>query len=265
MTEYATFLSELGKDIRKCASKHILGGDFNAKSTMWGSPATNLKGEVERWAVANRLVILNSGSVPTCVRHQGESIVDLTWVTPGLLARIDQWIVDEVTLSLSDHKYIRIQIRNPLARKNRSDREVAKNIFPRWSTKNTDVELFKEVVEWGYAVRPAIEDDDCIDSSNRFQEIITDAANVALKRVKQHSLKKQAYWWDQTLDTMRKKCLTSRRRWYSARKKSEETEIRLAEGDYRRKKKRLRHAILRAKETAWKSLLSTMEQDPWDL
>lgn len=125
--------------------------------------------------------------------------------------------------------------------------------------------MFKEVVEWGYAVRPPIEDDDCIDSSNRFQKIITDAANVALKRVKQHSLKKQTHWWDQTLDTMRKKCLTSRRRWYSARKKREETEIQLAEGDYRRKKKRLRHAILRAKETAWKSLTSTMEQDPWDL
>ena len=53
-------------------------GDFNAKSTLWGSPRTNLRGDiVVEWAAELDLRLLNEGSKSTCVRWQGESIVDL--------------------------------------------------------------------------------------------------------------------------------------------------------------------------------------------
>ena len=44
-------------------------GDFNAKSTLWGSPRTNPRGEaVVEWAAELDLRLLNEGSKSTCVR-----------------------------------------------------------------------------------------------------------------------------------------------------------------------------------------------------
>lgn len=64
------------------------------------------------WAAECDLRIVNIGSVPTCVRPQGFSVIDLTWSTPDLIHEITNWYVAEDTETLSDHKYIRFQIGN---------------------------------------------------------------------------------------------------------------------------------------------------------
>lgn len=52
-------------------------GDFNAKSTSWDSPKTDTKRRaMENWAASIDLCFLNTGDSSTCVRWQGESIVD---------------------------------------------------------------------------------------------------------------------------------------------------------------------------------------------
>ncbi|CAK1587747.1 unnamed protein product [Parnassius mnemosyne] len=52
-------------------------GDFNAKNLAWGSRRTDVRGRmVEDWALETGLVVLNRGSVPTCVRMRGESVVE---------------------------------------------------------------------------------------------------------------------------------------------------------------------------------------------
>ena len=54
-------------------------GDFNAKSSIWGSPRTKTSGKaVVECASELDLRLLNEGSKSTCVRWQVESIVDLT-------------------------------------------------------------------------------------------------------------------------------------------------------------------------------------------
>lgn len=56
----------------------ILAGDFNAKSTLWGSHQTDPRGStLEGWAEEMQLQLFSSA--PTCVRPQGTSCVDLTW------------------------------------------------------------------------------------------------------------------------------------------------------------------------------------------
>ena len=86
-------------------------GDFNAKSTLWGSPRTNPRGEaVVEWAAELDLRLLNEGSKSTCVRWQGESIVDLTWASPSAARRVKNWRVAEELESLSDHRYIIIRL-----------------------------------------------------------------------------------------------------------------------------------------------------------
>jgi len=78
---YEEFLDELDDSIMEASGLNvIIGGDFNSKSTLWGCPYINARGDrLERWCASRDLVILNSGNRPTCVRAQGTSIVDLTW------------------------------------------------------------------------------------------------------------------------------------------------------------------------------------------
>ncbi|XP_053999810.1 uncharacterized protein LOC128887673 [Hylaeus anthracinus] len=69
---------------RSLVARTLVLGDFNAKSTAWDGPATDSRGRaVLEWASSGDLRLLNRGSVSTCVRWQGESIVDLSWATPG--------------------------------------------------------------------------------------------------------------------------------------------------------------------------------------
>lgn len=89
------------------SEKVIVCGDFNAHAVSWGSPSTDPRGHlVEEWAAQSDLKLTNVGNCPTCVRPQGSSIIDLIWVSPGLLRRVREWRVRHDILSLSDHLYI---------------------------------------------------------------------------------------------------------------------------------------------------------------
>lgn len=57
------------------------------------------------------LRLLNSGNVPTCTRWQGESIVDLTWISPSMVNMVYGWRVMTNVETLSDHNYIEIRLR----------------------------------------------------------------------------------------------------------------------------------------------------------
>ena len=58
------------------------------------------------WAAELDLHLLNRGNQSTCVRWQGESIVDLSWASLSAARRVQQWRVAVETESLSDHLYI---------------------------------------------------------------------------------------------------------------------------------------------------------------
>ncbi|KMQ91606.1 reverse transcriptase [Lasius niger] len=89
INEFLEALDELGDMIRTNNRRTVVCGDFNSWSVMWGSRSTNQRGQyVEDWAAEFDLRVVNIGNAPTCVRHQGESIVDLTWATPDLIDEI---------------------------------------------------------------------------------------------------------------------------------------------------------------------------------
>lgn len=108
---FSDFLDEISEALEDLDNRIILCGDFNSKSTLWGSPVTDTRGEhVEEWASVHDLRLMNIGNVPTCVRHQGSSIVDLTWASPSMTSRVSEWVVREDLESLSDHVYITFKI-----------------------------------------------------------------------------------------------------------------------------------------------------------
>lgn len=55
------------------------------------------------WVESLGLCILNVGRVSTCVRHNGESVIDVTIGSPALAHTIHGWRVVTDTETLSDH------------------------------------------------------------------------------------------------------------------------------------------------------------------
>lgn len=72
----------------------LIMGDFNAHATMWGSRRDSARGRVVvDWANSLGLQCVNQGTESTCVRAQGESIVDLTWASQQAIHMVRSWRV----------------------------------------------------------------------------------------------------------------------------------------------------------------------------
>lgn len=138
--EFLEFLDELDEVIRRMRGHPIIiGGDFNSKSTLWGSKRTNSRGTlVEEWAAQNDLRLVNVGNEPTCIRAQGESCVDLTWATPDVSREVRRWrVLPEETLS--DHAYIHMEI-GPMSNSAGGRRKATKLA---WKWDRADKDLFQ--------------------------------------------------------------------------------------------------------------------------
>lgn len=81
LREYNGLLDKLTGTLGNRLDKIILSGDFNAKSWLWGSNVADGKGFLlSSWAAERDIRIANLGNIPTSVRPQDSSIVDLTWL-----------------------------------------------------------------------------------------------------------------------------------------------------------------------------------------
>jgi len=85
-------LDELDMVIRAAGGRCIVTGDFNAKSTLWGGRVSDWRGSaLERWAAGLNLRLVNTRVIPTCVRDNGSSVVDLTWSSADVSAKFADW------------------------------------------------------------------------------------------------------------------------------------------------------------------------------
>ncbi|XP_011860051.1 PREDICTED: uncharacterized protein LOC105557412, partial [Vollenhovia emeryi] len=108
---FRDWLLDVGRTVLRLSPRPVLvAGDFNAWHTSWGSRRDNERGRaLNEWAATHGLVLVNEGRTSTCVRKQGESIVDLTWATPSAARLITGWRVEEGTETLSD-RYITVEL-----------------------------------------------------------------------------------------------------------------------------------------------------------
>lgn len=195
-------------------SSVLVAGDFNAKSSAWGSRVTDARGEaLQEWAVSMGLEIMNRGSVSTCVRQQGESIVDVTLASSDLARRVHGWKVEEGEETLSDHQYIRFDISTLPITLERA------NWFPieqgaRWSLKRLDREMATEaaIVEaWVDDESHPVVTDDVDATSERLVNALIHVCDAAMPRVKPTPPRRQLYWWKAELRQLRTACVASRR------------------------------------------------------
>lgn len=109
VNSFSNFLLDISRAANNINNSILIGGDFNARSVLWGSSTTDRRGELtERWAAALNISLLNISGVYTCIRAQGSSIIDLSWVSPRVMDRVIEWSVLDSVETLSDHLYIRI-------------------------------------------------------------------------------------------------------------------------------------------------------------
>lgn len=110
--EFDDCLDRIADCIRSYAPGPIIvAGDFNAHSTLWGSPKSDRRGLIlEVWAAQLGLSIVNTGSTSTYTSQQGESIIDLTWASPNAAPLIREWKVATEIETLSDHRCLSMKI-----------------------------------------------------------------------------------------------------------------------------------------------------------
>ncbi|XP_041986937.1 uncharacterized protein LOC121738768 [Aricia agestis] len=259
--EFEALLLRLTAVVEGSSRPVVVAGDFNAKSPLWGSPAANARGRLlEDWLATTGLVLANRGASSTCVRRQGESIVDLTLVSPAIAPHITEWQVLSRTETLSDHLYIRFVVS---AHSTEPGRTFTPGAGPRWSLKKLDRDLLKEaaaVASW--APLPSEDVEECTEWLIEAAHNICDAS---MPRAGPVVPRRQTYWWSPDLKRLRDQCVAARRRYlrYRRRRIRSETEEETIYDGYRTARHNLRDAIRMAKKTAWEEFLGTLEQDPW--
>lgn len=129
---------------------------------------------MERWVATNDLSLVNEGTNPTCVRPQGQSIVDLTCATAGMSRRVDTWAVLPDYIA-SDHMYIGFTI---LGTRKESVHRIKKHI--RWCHKKMEEETFREALEWSYTGTPPSRELTAEESATEIRSIITNACDAAM-------------------------------------------------------------------------------------
>lgn len=264
-------LNALSTVVSGAAPRQVLiVGDFNAKSTAWGNPASrcNQRGAVlEQWAVTNGVSLLNRGNVHTCVRQQGGSVVDLSFATPALAARVRNWRV-ELGESLSDHRFIRMEILPQITtqtglRINRSEH------FPRWSTTHLDREMAREsafVQGWFYPPAPPGNPLDVNTSAVRLRESLTEVCNASMPRSRRPAPRRAVYWWCEEVAELRVTCNAARRaytRYRRRRFRREPAEEALLYASLLEAKAALKAGIGAAKDRARTEMLESLDADPW--
>lgn len=264
MDTYEEFLDELEECMDTTESHVLIGGDFNSKSALWGNPLTDARGDrLSRWSACHNLNIVNVGTRPTCIRYQGNSIVDLTWCNPSLHRRIIGWTVlnDE---TLSDHVYILY-----ILHRNETVHTINNNVhrrqkYTRWAYKKFDKDKFQEALIWSCTNRAPTRD--AVMEARWAQEAVSNACDFSMPRAKS-TRKNGVYWWSIEIADLRKASLSARRRWQKTKANPRRSleDILECEESYRLSKKNLRDAIKKAKAKAWEDLIASIDRDPWGL
>ncbi|XP_013161507.1 PREDICTED: uncharacterized protein LOC106113327, partial [Papilio xuthus] len=164
LSDFEAYLEEVSSLVRWGRPLEVVvAGDLNAKSRAWGSSVSDSRGEVLlAWMAQHNLTPLNTGSVHTCVRMQGGSVVDVTLASPALACRVQDWEVLTEVETLSDHRYIRFDILPSSAPPTSRNITIPPEIGQMWSLRSLDreaAELAAIVGTWSQRIEDKGVDD----------------------------------------------------------------------------------------------------------
>lgn len=226
----------------------VIGGDFNAWAVEWGSRLTNARG----WALLESMArlnveVANVGNKNTYSRNGAESIIDVTFWSPGLNPKVD-WRVDD-GYTHSDHLAIRYSVeyggRRPQPRVIDSHRG--------WLTSRFDKPTFVE--------RLLMEENTDDMSSEDLVGTLGRACDAAMpRRSLPRNGRPPVYWWCEEIAELRASCLRARRRMQRARTdedRAQRNEV------YKAAKLALNKEIKTRKKSCFDNLCQAANATPW--
>lgn len=246
----------------------LLAGDFNANLILWGSNRNNKRGYVllDTMSILD-MRLVNQGNVPTCVRVQGSSVVDLTWTSFSLIPYVTQWrVLDNIDDdSLSDHRFIRFDIKDF---NDRIDTRSEKCNNKRWNMNRFNIDIFLAFIEGVLWLNVSNNNNDGIYSINeesfKIIKLVRQACDAAAPHVKKRN-NRNVYWWNPTINEKRKILIKFKRRLLRLAKRSNVSEDKLISTRRQYKLSRLsfKREISSAKIKAWNELIADLDKDPW--
>ena len=226
----------------------VIAGDFNAWAVEWGSRFTNPRGQNLLKALARLNVDLaNVGTTSTYRRDNRESIIDITFCSPGLSANTN-WRVHE-GYTHSDHLMVRycINYKPPIQTR------LSKANVRQWKTAYFNKEVFVEALAREQNLL------------NLRPEALTTALSRACdttmpRKLEPRNGRRPAYWWNAVIEKLRATCLKARRRLQRARTDIGREELRPA---LKSPKSALKKAIKHSKRACFHSLCQEANGNPW--
>lgn len=223
----------------------IILGDINAKSTYWGAPKSDKKGNYWlNWLSARDMIVLNKGTKPTFVRGQSESHIDVSLATNKIACRINNWEVLD-TDTLTEHRYICFDISGTGAMKRTNLQKADAN----WETfRNT-----MEVLEAG------VGDDSHYSCTRAIQQAYRSCREQ--RRPKGNNV----YWWNDRIELKRQECTKLRRTLTRDAKRINRNPAQAenARTLYKSCKKELSKMIRDSKRKLWLDICEELDNNIW--
>ena len=160
--------------------------------SMWIGGEIDERGIVMlEWTYASTLHMLNDGKIPTLVRKNGKSFVDLTLISGDIISKPVKWEVLEDE-SLSDHRYVLTYIQDK-----------KQSVEKRFTFGKTDMEKYKIMLK----------DELAKSDYSRDVDKCTEAMQVVYKKCTPKINTKQgmSYWWTGDISKLLKSARHKRR------------------------------------------------------
>uniref|UniRef100_A0A2M4CKD9 Putative reverse transcriptase n=1 Tax=Anopheles darlingi TaxID=43151 RepID=A0A2M4CKD9_ANODA len=249
--QFQSMLRRLEATLRGCP-KVVVGGDFNAWHTAWGSVRNNRRGAALLEMMEGiGLVCANVGNTQTFLgNHVGaSSIVDVTFATPNI---VQDWHVHEC-LTRSDHAQVRFRIGDQTV--DRRPPQATGAFFRRWCVKQFDPQAYKLAL------------DACgLGDATTVAEVtsrLTEACDEVMWRVSvtpRAHYGRPVYWWTDEIAELRDACFWAQRTAY----KPAPPDVRQQRQQFLREtRKKLKKAIKTSKRRCLQELADAVEDNPF--
>lgn len=255
-TEFEKYILDLATSVSSQKKPCIIGGDFNSKSTLWGSPTTDKRGQaLTEWMAASSLVSVNSNRTPTFVRNDSESHIDITLCSDKIANKIKNWKV-MLEESLSLHRYISFEIDLSEALASTVTPNRAKGWYVDPERLPHFIETFRKMTNtWKECVQGELKPES-------LTRIITEACDVTFNRKSANLKRQKVYWWNDQIAEHRRNCNKTRRKLKRLRVRNpalaEETRR-----EYAGLRDTLKQSIAKSKQAKWNELIEEVDKDPW--
>ncbi|XP_018366431.1 PREDICTED: uncharacterized protein LOC108763377, partial [Trachymyrmex cornetzi] len=217
-------------------------GDLNSHSAMWGSRVDDLRGRIlVDWISDLGLCCLSTGGASTCVRPQGESVVDVAFASPSIAATlVSYWVLGLETLS--DHLYVHLGF-------GETGYQATRRSHPRparWALRSFDRDRMEAAIIAGtWVPAPPAETWDVEKAAICSRNIVRDACDVAMARARPR-FRRAMPWWTPELAELRRRRVGP-----------------TCSASQGGAKATLRRAIAKAKERSWADFTATLSEEPW--